>query len=1198
MADDPGVRTTQTSDLNQEIARTSDLLADAGRAEKNYQRLSNSIHKVRLQNISAEVKAHKRLTNDVAALYETQEKSAAKLDRLQTKAISKSKNANIAQIQVIKSQAANLITTTRLLEDAGHKFADVTESYRVAIKTHAIASKQHDENLKKLKKGLGDGSLKQEEYNAALSQSLTVIDDAKNEMTSLESQAISLSKTISQQRKIFVEQEAELNNLTTSARQADREYRKLQGGVKGASAVFEELAENKITEWIGKVKGVAGVTLGFTKLGTAVADVGKWYRETNQLAITMGDTNRRSFGNFAQGAMEAQKMTSHLIVTSTQLDYTLDQMREVLDKVRVGIRFDRDGRLGVKAMEDLTDEVALFARTTNIDLAEATAMATTRIHHYGMTAKETVADMTLMRNSLLAMSQGITGTNIPLDDMVKLIDEASRASQSYIVDTRLMTQAMRGAANQSLKLGATKQQAMAMAEGMGKVLSNAPAYINIPAGKTLLAKLKGPNFEDFLKQFDENTRKQLRNLREDVIKGNVNPYYAAQELMKRVGSTQEGVAAQLDALTQFTPTDRLDQIMTVLQKDYQIADMGVARQTAKIIQQYKKNEKEFKNEMYDLSVVLSGQSAQLEEVALSTVLSAKTKIEKLEKFGISKKQAEEYVETLNKGSDKMIAIQKDINAEREKGTAADQSKIKAFEQELDKERAKHSMAAAEAAIAPGNRLFNEINKKIKEQSAKPGAEKKETLAIDAKFNKEQLESVGIKGWKNLGKRLGVDLEKNKDVLDKMYAEGFTKQDADALHSQDMQVAQEAVDSAKAPEGHFLKLEGLLGMGGPIFDAIVGLGLIFLGSRSTKALGGLLRGGGTGGLLEGLLGKMSPKITPWIANIGKKLGMGPTTGGIAGPLSKGITEIKDVGKDVVKDAAKKVAKDVGIEVAKDTAKEVAKDVGKEVVKDAAKEVAKEVAKDVGKEVAKDVAVAGANTLSKVGIKEAGIFAKYFGKTASKGVPVLGTAITTALATKDAYDIYKKYKTGKATKREVAKESGGVVGTMGGAAAGATIGSVIPGLGTLVGGAIGALVGGLGGNFLGEAVGDKVGEYLDASKPATPTSLTGADNALNATKVPESAFKENLPAYTELNVQSLNVPTSLAGTPTTPPDATATPPAGYGVKRARQSAFAANQELTARKDSVTASGDVLLRIKDFFGIVSDHKNASQQVHGFAK
>jgi hypothetical protein len=135
----------------------------------------------------------------------------------------------------------------------------------------------------------------------------------------------------------------------------------------------------------------------------------------------------------------------------------LEELSEAANKVRLGIRVDREGKLSSKAIADLTVEAAKFSKVAGIDIGTSVEMLDKRMKRFGMSAQEATTDLSNMRIVLGQMSAGNKANSVSIGEMVEILEEASAASQSYVVDTRIMTQALRGAVNQAQLLGASQK---------------------------------------------------------------------------------------------------------------------------------------------------------------------------------------------------------------------------------------------------------------------------------------------------------------------------------------------------------------------------------------------------------------------------------------------------------------------------------------------------------------------------------------------------------------------------------------------------------------------------------------------------------------------------------------------------------------------------------------------------------------------
>jgi hypothetical protein len=118
-----------------------------------------------------------------------------------------------------------------------------------------------------------------------------------------------------------------------------------------------------------------------------------------------------------------------------------------------------------------------------------------------------------------------------------------------------------------------------------------------------------------------------------------------------------------------------------------------------------------------------------------------------------------------------------------------------------------------------------------------------------------------------------------------------------------------------------------------------------------------------------------------------------------------------------------------------------------------------------------------------------------------IPLVGTALTVAMAGFSIAGIEARQAAGEITAEQARTEEGGVVGGavgglsggLAGAAAGAAIGSVVPVIGTVIGGLIGGALGAWGGEALGSELGESLmSNWGSITKFATDMGKTVADS----------------------------------------------------------------------------------------------------------
>lgn len=545
-----------------------------------------------------------------------------------------------------------------------------------------------------------------------------------------------------------------LKNRTLDAAEAQAmtniEVRKMQGGMTALTASVEGIVKGKFFSQIRDLMSGATIVAGFALIAKGLSDIGEQAQKINQVALSLGDTSEASFGRFWKSGGEANKMAQALNDSAIRLGYSMDELNGVANKFTLGTKMDREGRLSVGAITALTQETARFAKVAGIDTAEAADMMDKRIRRFGMTAGEAVANMQEMRVTLMQMTAGMKGNMVDLGNMVKIIEEASEASQSYIVDTRLMTQALRGAVTQAQNLGMAQKQAQDVAKGLGKVLSTTPDYIKIPAGQALLQKLMGsPKDADaILMKLDVGTRKQVKAIMEGVENKSIGQYSAVQSIMALIGQSEAGIEAQMDQLSMVIGDS--SEAAAIVKEAFQIENFATAQAITTMVKEAKKVQNAFKDEKISFSAAISKDAVLFNEAIEKAGNDKEQALKALEEKGASKDQAKEYLKIYDLRKMK----EEELNAL--KGKNDDESKAKRIKIEREiLEATKDQFVAVDNMLDPTKELMRDIE----EWTDKP-------LDIEMPLDAETLKLAGIETARELGEKIGMDYEKNTEYLEK------------------------------------------------------------------------------------------------------------------------------------------------------------------------------------------------------------------------------------------------------------------------------------------------------------------------------------------------------------------------------------------------------------------------------------------------
>ena len=661
-------------------------------------------------------------------------------------------------------------------------------------------------------------------------------------ITQMES-SYTLTNAYKKQRDGIIALNKEMISSAEAERASNRELRILNGGLDAFRASAEGVVDSKVFEYIKKAGTFALVIGGWHMLSKALSQTQDHMRAVSRISLSLGDTSQVGFGRLWDSAKEAGKEVSTLKDLSADLGYTGEELADTMNKVRASIRMDKDGRFSSEKIRDLTTEIAYFARVSNMELGDATALMENRIKRYGMSSAQAIASMQEMRTTLLHMTGSTKNALIPMGEMVNIIEEASAASQSYVVDTRTMTQAIRGAVNQAEHLGVAQKQAQDVAKGVGKVLSSAPDFIKIPAGFTLVDQLLGKDADKLLRKLDKGTRKQVKEIQEDLRSGKLDYYVGAKALMDLIGQTDAGLEAQSKQLEQTLLQGPA--AAELIAEQYGIENRATARMVTKMMQEAMEMKAKIGGDMGFSTMMVKDtalMAASIDEVRKKNKglteeeIKNATVLDMMQK-GLSKSQAEEYYDNYMNTEKMLQGKRQALGKLKKDGELKNAAEIARLEQEIFEATTKQQTLKLNEFLRPTQKILSDIeNAKLELKTGEAG---------ELYLNADALKAAGIKNSNDLAKKLGItyktattEQKQKLDALIKKAEEGNLNQDEladtmDGMHNELSVANKAATDAAKDPYGKSLvdwanKLYAKLGIFGPILMGMTGLGGIIAG----------------------------------------------------------------------------------------------------------------------------------------------------------------------------------------------------------------------------------------------------------------------------------------------------------------------------------------------------------------------------------
>jgi len=714
------------------------------------------------------------------------------------------KQAMIAT-NALASSAVAMATVSRQAEITSNKLDFLAANFR-----------DTEDGIQKTEKSLSELSEEQKKYNAIIKAGGTLSEeqkfhvvqiadqmdiykgklvDAYEKSNNLATSAEVLTEDLREQRDMLISLNKETLANVRYNMQQNREARKMAGGWAAISAAAEEVVDSKLFRDLSLTGLAVGSLALITKSLSQISDHAK---ATSRIALSLGDTSQVGFGRMADSTAEARKETMELTALSHDLGYEMEDVNNAMNKVRSSIRLDKEGRLTSQAIREMTKEAAYFARISGMELNDAVGLLETRIHRYGMTSAQATADLQSMRMTIMQMTAGTKNALIPMGEMVNIIEEASAASQSYIVDTRIMTSALRGAVNQAEHLGVAQKQAKDVAQGVGKILSGAPDFIKIPAGFSLVDQLLGKDSDKILSTLDAGTRKQVKSIQESLRAGKLDYYVGAKALMDLIGQTDAGIEAQSKKLEETILMG--PQAAALIAEQYGIENTATAVMITQMMQEASEmrnrinanlgeqklsfatalvkdtamiNDAIMKAEKADKEDVLAlmGKEQISRKEAEQRILDAANK--NLSMQGLGKQQMVDYKAALLEGNQLKLDNEKKIQELKNQDALGNAQEIAALELEIFRGTHEKQQLLLKKMRDPVRAMIDDLKGPIKYDA-------KGNIVIDAAAMKQ----AGIESGKALAESLGGDYATvSKDLqqeLEKMAKNGATDSELKAM----------------------------------------------------------------------------------------------------------------------------------------------------------------------------------------------------------------------------------------------------------------------------------------------------------------------------------------------------------------------------------------------------------------------------------
>ena len=898
-------------------AQEAEALADSSKqAERQLSRLGQSMSKtVNLAGkLSTAVNKNERsykslfktLTKGTDSLGDMEDAVKSTTDKFVEMALKGKQGALGMQIEMRKL-AEDTVRLTKRTDDAKNTINNLTGEYRDL----QSGMRKIQESIAKLNDQQRKGTITSAYYAKEIGK-------LNAEQAELDNRAVSVEHSLKEQgselyrlNREMVDHHQRSINMIKDMRASEREAMRLKGGFSALKAEMLEYADEKLFSWLDRSKALENLKKSVTLLGEGYAKIADQYEINRRLDEQYGRTATFGLKGMGDAFMQAEGNAAAFARTSFRLRMDVKEVAEIGGQIqarKLGIFGAKDANEANDNIRMLTDTVASFTRITGVDATTALDALQRRMESTGLSAKDANAELMDMYVTLRQMQGGIEGDVVGLDDMVKLIEQASAASDSYVVDSRLMTQAMRAAANEAERLGGSRKLAMKSAEATGKFVGGGGEVSGKSSVATYMAtrRLIKDMMVDptpFLKGMNEQQRRYVEGIMAEVKSGKILEHQAAPLIEKAMGGTDEMTKRKFAELQRMYAKSGMKYSLMAEELGMEESEVRVmyksmedAIENQKRVQGYldvysKESEKlplsEFMSKHYE-SVEDAIKGMKFAGKKESEVKALKVQMLR-KKFNISEKAATEYVEMggpTAKGDTKTEAQKRAMlykafdPSERAKETA---QKLRAM-RSANTDSTKLKQSVTDALMKEYN--ISKDNTKAVEEANKIA----EDMVAGNDALEEPLKSLAATSSKEIGtaeSQLMAALAGNQ-ILSQIYK---------ALPGWLKPVAEHVV--GKGP--------GMSGVEGMATGAVAVIGLL----ASKKLIGKMLQ-------------KYAGTVLPEVKNLVSKI------------LSKGSKEVAETaGGNLAKTGTKEIAETAGGNLTKTGAKEIAETLAGQTTKNALK-----------------------------------------------------------------------------------------------------------------------------------------------------------------------------------------------------------------------------------------------------------------------
>jgi hypothetical protein len=270
----------------------------------------------------------------------------------------------------------------------------------------------------------------------------------------------------------------------------------------------------------------------------AAAGTEQWILSTGRIPKGVG----QAFGVAQQQAKSYNRIMAHSARLSVRYGKSADETRQIVDQLTKSyLRLDIATRSGREETKRITEEVLALSTIMQTDAQPIGEAYSRMMWQFGQSTEEASSSMRQMGIWLQYVNR--EGNTLWPDDYSKMLLDAVSSSNRLTVSTGIMSANIAMAADHASKANMTYNQTLELAQAFTKMMSEPPAYIEVPAGRDMLTQYLGASpeqFEYLIKDMPIRAQEQVRDIVQDTKSGREDEYVAAKRLMEVTGGLETG----------------------------------------------------------------------------------------------------------------------------------------------------------------------------------------------------------------------------------------------------------------------------------------------------------------------------------------------------------------------------------------------------------------------------------------------------------------------------------------------------------------------------------------------------------------------------------------------------------------------------------------------------------------------------------